>query len=229
MNTNANQTKRTYKKQPLVLKKFLTSEQKKILMKLTKSIPKKNQKISEKASKLEAKEDKKKAKEDEKQAIKDAKQAAKDEKQAAKDAEKQAAKDEKQAAKDEKQAAKDAEKQRIKDAKQAAKDEKKALKDLEKKRLKVLKKAEKSRKQEEAKKVPAGNIMSVINTDQNTTQPTLVEEAKNLSAELEAEPFITAEDLVSQAQIEVEPKKKVVKKRGRPRKSDLEITTTVEA
>ena len=211
MNTNTEQTKRTYKKQPLVLKKFLTSEQKKILIKLTKSIPKKNQKISEKAIKLEAKENKKKAKDAEKQAIKDQKQAIKDQKKAAKDAEKQA----------------------IRDQKKAAKDEKKALKDLEKKRLKdqkkAEKKAEKSRKQEEAKEVPAGNIMSVINTNQNTTQPNLVEEAKNLSTELEAEAFVTAEDLISQAQIEVEPKKKVIKKRGRPRKSDLEITATVEA
>ena len=191
------QTKRVYKKQPLVLKKFLDSDSKKLLIKFTKSVPKTAKKMYEKNAKEAAKQKAKEDKEAAKQAIKDEKQAAKDEKKAAKEAAKQAIKDEKLAAKNEKKAAKEA-------AKLAAKNEKKAAN-------------------------TAGNIMSVINLDTaKAAQETLVDEAKKqITEELQTEAYVTADDLVAQANIEIEPKKVTNKKRGRPRKSDIEINVNI--
>ncbi len=149
-----------------------------------------------------------------------------------KEAQKEKVKMEKEKAKEDKKAEKEAEKLRIKEEKEKAKADKKAEKEAEKLRLKEAKKVEKEALKEEKKtrkkeqtKV-GGNVLSVINTqnDNNseTPQVNLMEEARE---ELQEEQFISVDELTSLALSEVptseKNKKPRVKGRGRPKKANL--------
>ena len=149
-----------------------------------------------------------------------------------KEAQKEKVKMEKEKAKEDKKAEKEAEKLRIKEEKEKAKADKKAEKEAEKLRLKEAKKVEKEALKEEKKtrkkeqtKV-GGNVLSVINTqnDNNseTPQVNLMEEARE---ELQEEQFISVDELTSLALSEVptseKSKKPRVKGRGRPKKANL--------
>lgn len=193
----AEKSKRVYKKPVLVIKKFLDKEAKKILTDFTKNHKKVIAKNMKEAQKEKVKMEKEKAKED---------------KKAEKEAEKLRIKEEKEKAKADKKAEKDAEKLRLKEAKKA---EKEALKEEKKK----------SKKKEQTK--VGGNVLSVINTQndnqEEAPQVNLLEEAR--AEELHEEQFISVDELTSLALSEVptseKTKKPRVKGRGRPKKANL--------
>lgn len=113
MNATTTNTKRTYKKQTIVLKKFLDKDQKTLLTKLCKNHPKKliklikeEEKKNKKAEKETIKNNKKAEKEAEKEKIKELKEQAKQEKKEQKEAEKKKIKEEKATAKKEAKEAK---------------------------------------------------------------------------------------------------------------------------
>tara|TARA_B100001248_G_C27313492_1_gene423170 strand:+ start:109 stop:720 length:612 start_codon:yes stop_codon:yes gene_type:complete len=106
-------TKRTYKKQTIVLKKFLDKDQKSLLTKMCKNHPKKvtkmikeEEKSNKKAEKEMIKNNKKAEKEAEKNKIKELKEQAKKEKKEQKEAERKKVKEEKATAKKEAKEAK---------------------------------------------------------------------------------------------------------------------------
>ena len=106
-------TKRTYKKQTIVLKKFLDKDQKSLLTKMCKNHPKKvtkmikeEEKSNKKAEKEMIKNNKKAEKEAEKNKIKELKEEAKKEKKEQKEAERKKVKEEKAIAKKEAKEAK---------------------------------------------------------------------------------------------------------------------------
>lgn len=111
--TTTNTTKRTYKKQTIVLKKFLDKDQKSLLTKLCKNHPKKVTKM---------------IKEEEKIAKKEEKEMIKNNKKAEKEAEKNKIKELKEKAKQAKKAEKEEERKRIKEEKAAIKKEAKGTK-----------------------------------------------------------------------------------------------------
>ena len=235
--TTTTTTKRAYKKQPLVIKKFLDKQQRSCLndfIKCSIKIVKVNLKEGVKEDKKKKKEQKKLDKESEKQMLKDAKKAAREEKKAEKEAEKK----------------------RVSELKKA---ERKAARELEKRRNNVLRNINKSGNisvftldqalELQAQETPSDVLIeapqtsSLDNTEeasiyQDMTAPRrldlmdvpprvdLIDVARNLSKELEEEAYITTEELITQAGIQpcdaVEEKKKP-KKRGRPRKTKLSL------
>ena len=181
-------TKRTYKKQTIVLKKFLDKDQKSLLTKMCKNHPKKVTKM--------IKEEEKSNKKAEKEMIKNNKKAEKE-----------------------------AEKNKIKELKEQAKKEKKEQKEAEKKKVKEEKATAKKEAKEAKKKLPKdtsnGNVMSVLNLSQ-AEEPNLFTEAlAETSEELSEEVFINVNEITQLANAPA-PDEVKKKRRGRPKKANLE-------
>ena len=192
-------TKRTYKKQTIVLKKFLDKDQKSLLTKMCKNHPKKVTKM--------IKEEEKSNKKAEKEMIKNNKKA------------------EKEMIKNNKKAEKEAEKNKIKELKEQAKKEKKEQKEVERKKVKEEKATAKKEAKEAKKKLPKdtsnGNVMSVLNLSQ-AEEPNLFTEAlAETSEELSEEVFINVNEITQLANAPA-PDEVKKKRRGRPKKANLE-------
>lgn len=188
MNATTTNTKRTYKKQTIVLKKFLDKDQKSLLTKLCKNHPKKITKM--------IKEEEKENKKAEKEMIKNNKKAEKE-----------------------------AEKNKIKELKEQAKQEKKEKKEAEKKKIKEEKAIAKKEAKEAKKKLPkdtsTGNVISVLNLSQDEEPNLFTEALTETIEELSEEVFINVNEITQLANAPA-PNDIKKKRRGRPKKANLE-------